>query len=179
MEDKWIVEKQEVAFKHPFMQVTVQQVRLPDNRVIPDWPIVSLRNYINVIALNPAGEFLILKSYKHGIGRSNWQVLGGYIDPGEDALSAAKREMLEETGMVSDSWLELGTWIVDANRRASEAAFFLARNCNQITEPNNDDLEDYTVHWHSREEVEASIFNGEMCGLSYASALAFALLKLR
>ena len=161
------------------MQVTLQQVRLPDGRMIPDWPIVSLRNYINVIALNEDGNFLILKSYKHGIGHSNWQVLGGYIDPGEEALMAAKREMLEETGMVSEHWEHLGMYIVDANRRASEANFFLAQDCRQITEPNNDDLEDYSIHWHTREEVEEALFNGDMCGMSYASALALALLKLK
>ncbi len=177
-EVKWIVEKEEVAFKHPFMQVNIQQVRLPDNRVIPDWPIVSLRNYINVVALNESGEFLILKSYKHGIGYSNWQVMGGYMEPDEDPLATAKRELMEETGMVSDEWEFLGEFIVDANRRASEANFFLAKNCRKVAEPDNDDLEDYTIHWHSRGEVEAALTNGQMCGLSYASAMAFALLRL-
>ena len=179
MNHQWIVEKEEVAFKHPFMEVALQQLRLPDGRVIPDWPIVSLRNFINVIALNESEEFLIIKGYKHGIGRSNWQVLGGYIDAGEDALTAAKREMMEETGMVSEDWQPLGTFIIDANRRASEATFFLAQNCRQIAEPNNDDLEAYTLHWHSKREVEAALFDGNMCGLTYASAVALAFLKLK
>ncbi|MEM8862588.1 MAG: NUDIX hydrolase, partial [Chloroflexota bacterium] len=77
----WKVEKEEVAFKHPFMQVNLQQVCLPDGQVIPDWPIVNLRDYINVVAFDETGKVLIIDGYKHGIGESSWQIVGGYIEP--------------------------------------------------------------------------------------------------
>lgn len=174
----WIVEKEEVAFKHPFMEVKLQQVRLPDDRVIPDWPIVSLRDYINVVALDGAGKVLIIEGYKHGVGRSNWQIVGGYVEQREDPLVAAKRELLEETGLASDEWTHLGQFIADANRRASQATFFLATNCYKIAEPDNDDLEEYTMHWQPQEEVQVALKDGRIRGLSYAAPLALAFLHL-
>ena len=41
--------------------------------------------------------------------------VGGHIEPGEDALSAAQREFLEETGLEADLWL-CGTIVVDAGQ---------------------------------------------------------------
>lgn len=173
----WIVEKEEAAFKHPFMEVTLQQLRLPDNTVIPDWPIVSLRDYINVVALDETGKILIIEGYKHGVGRSNWQILGGYVESGEDPLAAAKRELLEETGLASDHWTPLGSFIADANRRASQATFFLATHCRKVAEPNNDDLEEYTLHWHTQDEVKAALKDGRIAVLGYAAPLALAFLS--
>ncbi|MFK7801254.1 MAG: NUDIX hydrolase [Anaerolineae bacterium] len=174
----WIVEKEEVAFKHPFMEVKLQQVRLPDNRVIPDWPIVSLRNYINVVAINRAGKILIIEGYKHGIGRSSWQILGGYVDEGEEPLAAAKRELLEETGLASHEWTPLGSFVADANRRASHASFFLATNCERVAEPDNEDLEEYLMHWQTKDEVLHALRDGRVQCLGYATPLALAFLRL-
>ncbi|MFT7583998.1 MAG: ADP-ribose pyrophosphatase [Cellvibrionaceae bacterium] len=171
---RWIVEKEQVAFKHPFMEVKLQQVRLPDNRIIPDWPIVSIRDYINVVAVDGAGKILIIEGYKHGIGRSSWQILGGYIDPGEEPLAAAKRELMEETGLTSDEWAPLGSFIIDANRRASQATFFVATNCRQVAEPDNQDLEDYVLRWESKSEVLSALQDGRIEGIGYVTPLALA-----
>lgn len=58
------------------------------------------------VVLNPSGEVLVVNQQ----GRS-WSLPKGHIDPGEDSLAAAKREIYEETG-VSDLQLvkELGTY---------------------------------------------------------------------
>ena len=174
----WIVEKEEVAFKHPFMEVRLQRLRLPDGRLIPDWPLVSLRDYINVVAVDKGGKFLIIEGYKHGIGRSSWQILGGYIEEDEAPLTAAKRELLEEAGLASDEWHDLGSYIVDANRRGGRANFFLATNCREVALPDSGDLEAYTIHWRSKDELIAALADGKIEGLSYAAPLALALLHL-
>src|SRR3954471_17116169 len=140
-EEKWKVLGREAVLRHPFLDVEMETVRLPSGQVIEDWPIVNARDYVMVVVENEAGELLILEGYKHGIGRSSWQVVGGYIEKGEEPEAAARREMLEEAGYTSDHWQALGTFVVDGNRRVSTAYLFLARHARPATRAASDDLE--------------------------------------
>ena len=78
------------------------------------------------------------------------------------ALEAAKRELLEETGFVSDSWVELGGYTVNANQGAAVSYMFHATGCNRIAGPCSDDLEDTVVLFLSRDELLAAITRGEI-----------------
>ena len=178
-EESWQVLGSEPVIEHPFLKVSVQQVRLPDGRVIPDWHIVHTRDYVNVFVLNEAGRVLILEGYKHGLGRSSWQVVGGYVEEDEDPLLAAQRELLEETGYASDDWRHLGSFVVDANRHVGTGHFFLARDARPLAPPDHDDLEGFEVKWVSLEEVGAALRDGRVGIISYGVNIALALLALQ
>jgi ADP-ribose pyrophosphatase len=176
--ETWEVLGSKVVLRHPFTTVTFQHVRLPDGREIADWPIVHLRDYVNVVPVDAAGRVMLLVGYKHGPGRSSLQVVGGYLEDGEDPLEAARRELLEETGYASREWEGLGSFVVDANRRAGVAHFFLARNVAQVAPPDHDDLEGFTLIWEPLHEVKRALRDGRVAVISYASNLALALLAL-
>lgn len=178
-EETWQVLGSEPVIDHPFLKVSMQQVRLPDGRVIPDWPIVHTRDYVNVFVLNEAGEALILEGYKHGLGRPSWQMVGGYLERGEDPLLAAQREMLEETGYASEDWQHLGSFVVDANRHVGTGHFYLARDARSVTQANHGDLEGFEVKWVSLEEAGRALWDGRVAIISYAVNIAMALLALR
>ena len=56
----------------------------------PDW--------VTVIPILPDGKFLMVRQYRHGSASLSDEFPAGVIDPGEEPLDAAKRELLEETG---------------------------------------------------------------------------------
>ncbi|MDX1616540.1 MAG: hypothetical protein R3300_19680, partial [Candidatus Promineifilaceae bacterium] len=76
-ENGWTVLAQETVLDNDWVQVHMQRVRLPDGEVIDDWPIVHTGDFVNVMAVNQQGQLLVLTGYKHGLGRDNWQVVGG------------------------------------------------------------------------------------------------------
>lgn len=166
----------ETVLEHPYISIEMQQVHLPDGRVIPDWPIVHTRNYVNAVVLNETGQIMILEGYKHGLGRSSWQAPGGYLEEGEEPLAAIRRELLEETGYASEEWQSLGSFVVDANRHVGVGHFFLARDAGQVAAPNHNDLEGFEVRWVSPEEARSALLDGRVGIVSYAANLAIALL---
>lgn len=66
-----------------------------------------------------------------------WGLFGGVIDPGEDPLAAAKRELLEETGLVSDDW-ELLTTIEFNDKLHWKLPCYVARGCRQVDDPHQE-----------------------------------------
>lgn len=158
-----------------FLKVEAHEVQLPDGQVIPDWQWVITPDYINVVAVTEDGDFLCFRQTKYAVEGTTLAIVGGYIEPGEDPLVAAQRELLEETGYRAHEWIGLGSYRVDANRGAGTARFFLARRAYYAQPPNADDLEDQELLLLKRHEVEQALVTGEFKVLAWTANLALAL----
>ncbi len=161
-----------------WLRVEDHTVELPDGRIIEQWPWVITPDYINVIALTADEHFLFFRQTKYAIQGLTLAPVGGYIEPGEDPLVAAKRELLEETGYAAPDWLELGRFRVDANRGAGTGYFFLARRAQYVTLRNADDLEEQELVYLTRAEVEQMLDAGEFKLMAWTAIVALALRRL-
>jgi len=154
-------------------------VELPDGRVISEWPWLITPDYVNVLAVTEHDEFLCFRQTKYGVDGLSLAPVGGYLEPGEDPLEAAKRELLEETGYEASDWVHLGAYRVGGNRGIAMAYLFLARDARYVTEPNADDLEEQELLRLSRSKVEAALEAGEFKVLPWATVVALALHHMR
>ncbi|HET6683919.1 MAG TPA: NUDIX hydrolase [Gaiella sp.] len=162
----------------PWLSVEERVVELPDGRVIEDWPWVESREFANVVAVTEEGLFLLFRQTKYAVEGTTLGPVGGYLDPGEDPLDAARRELLEETGYEATEWTSLGRYVVDGNRGCGVGHLYLARGARKVAEPNADDLEDQELLLLTRQAVEDALVAGGLDVLSWAAALALALLAL-
>jgi ADP-ribose pyrophosphatase len=73
-------------------------------------------DYVNVVAVTDACLFIMFRQTKYSVAGIALAPVAGYLEPGESPLSAARRELLEETGHETNDWTTLGSFAVDGNR---------------------------------------------------------------
>ena len=176
----WKTLSRRVILDHSkFLTVEEHTVQLPDGTVIEDWPWIITPDYVNVVAITEDGQFLIFRQFKYGVGETSLAPVGGYLEPGEDPLPAARRELLEETGYEAPQWTSLGSYAVDGNRGSGTGHLFLAEGAKPVAEINADDLEEQQLLHLSREELQTALMNQEFKLEAWALNVALALLHLR
>lgn len=176
---EWVVlQRTTLLDLRPWLTVHSETVQLPTGRTVERFYTLEMPAYVVVIALTDDGRVVTERNYKHGPRRVCLNLPAGYINRAEDPLSAAKRELLEETGYAADEWRSLGSFANDGNRGAGTGHFFLAPHAHPMAEPNSGDLEEMELHLVTLEELGEAVRRGEMPVLSNAAAFALAFVTL-
>lgn len=105
----WEVVSQEYLFRRPWLTVRRDALRLPNGRIAPEYYVLEYPTWINTIAIDPQGRFVMVRQYRHGLGEVLTELCAGVAEEGETPLQAAQRELLEETGYAGGQWQE---WMV-------------------------------------------------------------------
>ena len=163
------------------MEVGDERVELPDGRTVDGFLWIKTREFAIVVAITPDGQVILERSYKHGPRGVALSLPAGYLEDGETASEAARRELLEETGYEADDWTSLGSFTIDGNYGVSTEHAFLATNARRVREAGgqgHDDLEEMELLTVPLAEAIALVRQGEVAQLSSAAALALAALAL-
>lgn len=176
--DGWEVRGRRIVYSaRPFFEVVVEEVRLPDGRIIDDYHQIESGIYANIVAETEEGDILLLRQYRHGIRRVALSVPGGRVEAGELPLAAAKRELLEETGYAAGQWRELASYHLSCSYGFGYHHFFHAFGLTRISAPSSDDLETSEIVFLDRSRTQAALAAGEFSSIGHAFPLAMLLLQ--
>jgi len=106
--------------------------------------VVHSPDWVNVVAVTPKQELVMVRQFRYGIEDFTWEVPGGVIDKGEEALVAGPRELAEETGFSGSTPIRLGQC------RPNPA--ILNNTCHFVLVDNAHPLE--SLSWDAHEELE-------------------------
>src|SRR5574338_1335661 len=96
-----------------WLAVEDRTVESPDGQTIEHWSWITTPDFVNIFALMEDGRALMFRQGKYGLDGESLAPMGGYIEPGEQPLAAAVRELREETGCEARQWIDLGRFLVD------------------------------------------------------------------
>ena len=97
------------AFTGRVFTVTVDRVTLPNGRDVT-LDIVRHRGSVVLLPMPDAGRIVLIRQYRHAIGRWIWELPAGSLDEGEDPAAAAARECEEEIGLRPGRVTLVGAW---------------------------------------------------------------------
>ena len=98
-------------------------------------------NWVNILALTSSDEVVFIEQFRHGIEETILEIPGGMIDGDEKHESAARRELLEETGYSSENWVYLGKSFPNPAIQNNTIFHYLALNCEKTRETEFDEHE--------------------------------------
>jgi len=138
-------------------------VRLPHGSIIEEYFVLEFPPWINVIAQARDQQLVLIRQFRHAVGRVHYELPAGVCDPGDaNPLEAAQRELLEETGFGGGHWQEWMTLSANPAMQTNMSHTFLATGVELIQPPNLEATEDIIVHLVPREEARRIVLAGEM-----------------
>jgi len=159
---KWTRENpKEVLRAHVFKYDTIESTS-PDGDKHGVFDIVSCLNWVNIVAISEDNEIILVKQYRHGADSITLETPAGAIERGEDPLDAAKRELEEETGYISEDWQSLGSLKVNPAFMTNTCFVYLARDCRAQGKQSFDPLEEIEVYKHDAKDLDALIDNDQI-----------------
>jgi ADP-ribose pyrophosphatase len=158
-------------FRGPVFEVERDRVRFEDGREV-NLDIVRHRASVVLMPMPSRDEVILVRQYRHAIGRWIWELPAGTADPGEAPDAAAARECHEEIGLAPGTLTRAGTLFPTPGFCDEAMTFYIAEDLREpahaAAQDEDEQLEPRTFRL---EELDAMAARGELedmktlCGL--------------
>ena len=155
--------KEEILYRGDFIKLIREFYSLPNNRTITREKIVKNggKDSVIIVATDSNGDYILTFQT-----RINDKIIAefpsGYIENGEDVIEAAKRELKEETGYVSDIVTLLDEFYYSVG--IDNSICYIVRMKNSVKAFDVNSNENLTYGIFTEEELKYLLNNNIMCG---------------
>jgi ADP-ribose pyrophosphatase len=163
---------------HLHKNVRIDTCELPDGKVIEGF-VLEYGDWATIVALTRDQEVVLVRQYRHGAQKVILELPGGAMEAGDASpMEAARRELLEETGYTSDTFIQIGCVSPNPANQTNLIYSFLALDAEKVGSQNLDDTEEIEVILKPLEEVIGMAKKGELLQSMQVSAVFFTLAYL-
>ena len=144
--EPWVTTNDRVEYTTNIFKVLKRGMKLESENLEAEFAILDCPDWINVVALTPENEIVLVEQHRYGIEKPTLELAGGVCDPGEEPLETSQRELLEETGYSSEEWIYLGNVSANPAMQNNYVHTYLALNCKETHDQELDGNERINVH---------------------------------
>jgi ADP-ribose pyrophosphatase len=162
--------------EHDFTILRVREDRFADPRDGSEHPrvILTAPDWVNVVALTPERDALLVRQFRFGIEANSLEIPGGMVDEGETPAAAAARELEEETGFGAASWASLGVVHPNPALQSNRCHTYLALGCAPLPTGRAKTDEDIEVVRVPASRLEQLVQKGTITHALVVNAVYFA-----
>ena len=155
-----------------WVKVRKDSVVLPNGTSIDDFYVITIKEASAIVALDTEGNIILKSEYRYTYDEELIEVPAGGFENGEtDGLVVAKRELLEETGYVSDEWMYLGPTVESSSKLTNHMHIYFANNCRKVSEQKLDATEELNVMVIPFQEAIDMVMDNRICCNSSAHGI--------
>ena len=143
------------------------KVRTPDDE-LAERDVVLHPGAVAVLALDDVQQVLLIRQYRHPVGRLLWEIPAGLRDvSGETPWATARRELLEEAGYRARDWRVLADYYTSPGFTTERLRVFLARDLEFVPEAERDFVPEaeeaqLLIAWLPLDEAVRKVFAGDL-----------------
>lgn len=176
--DKWKTTHSEPLVDTRWVKVKRDAVELPNGQHIDDFYTITINEAAAIVALDDDGNIILKKEYRYCYQKDLIEIPAGGFEKGEDGLTVAKRELLEETGYASDDWTFIGKTVESSAKLTNYMHIYFAEHCRKVSEQHLDATEEVEVIVMPLKQAVEMVMNNEICCNSSAHGILWAARKL-
>ena len=167
----WKLLKRTKVFSSRFVNVYADRVELANGKILDDYTVVEKPSIVMIVATNTNNDIIVLREYKHGAGEVLYTLPAGHKEDKESTISAAQRELTEETGYTGGSFADVGVLCDYPSKDIHKVFVVRAKELALITKVHHEETEVITWMALPIEQLKAQISNGEWKSSSALAAL--------
>ena len=163
----WPVVSSSEPFRGRLVAVRTDQVRMPGDN-LAEREVVLHPGAVAVLALDDDGRVLMIRQYRHPVGRLLWEIPAGLRDvAGEPLLATAQRELLEEAGYRAGDWRVLADYYSSPGFTTERLRVFLARGLELVPPAERDfvpqdEETELVLAWLPLDEAVGKVLAGDL-----------------
>lgn len=147
-------------YEHPVL--TLETVEVHARGQTEEHVRLHRPDVVVVVPITEMGEVILVEQHRTGIDGVSLEPPGGRVDPGEDELAAARRELKEETGYSGGMWESLGWAHADAALMTNRIWMFAVHGVVPLGPPTTGPFEQVTVHRFPLDDLRELIVSGRI-----------------